>query len=313
MRALRSRNPAHRSVALWVVLGYLLATLIPAWNAARAGREHGLAILLAHLAGCFVVASLAGTDMTTCNRWPLLRFVRDWAPLLAVPALYMELPDLISGAGSALHDQLVQSWEAGLFGASPAHAAAGRWPWVGLSELLHLGYLSYYGIIYVPPLWLYLRNERRAFEVTITALAITFAVCFTIFVFFPVAGPRYLWSAPPGIPDGPIRRLVLTLLAAGSSKGAAFPSSHVAVSVVQSIMMLRHHRRAGLLVSGVSLLLALGAVYGGFHYGVDVLAGVATGGLIAAAVILGARARALAGAPVAASTAQAVPSTDQAS
>lgn len=313
MRALGTRNTGHRSVALWVVLGYLLATLIPAWNAARSGRAHGVAILLAHLAGCLAVAGLATAGTSSHDRRGGLRFVRDWAPLLLVPALYAELPDLISGAGSRFHDQMVQTWEAGLFGASPAHVAAGRWPWLSLSELLHLGYLSYYAIIYLPPLWLYLRNERREFEVTITALAVTFAVCFAIFVFFPVAGPRYLWSAPPGIPDGPIRRLALTLLAAGSSKGAAFPSSHVAVAVVQSIMMLRHHRRAGLLISGASLLLALGAVYGGFHYGIDVLAGAATGGLLAAVVIFGVRARALASAPISGAASQPMPSPDQAS
>ena len=313
MRALKARKAGHRSVALWVVLGYLLATLIPAWNAARAGREHGTAILLVHLIGCFVIAALAGTETSNRNRPPILRLLRDWAPLLAVPALYTELPDLIFGAGSSFRDQLVQSWESGLFGASPAHAAAGRWPWIGLSELLHLGYLSYYAIIYLPPLWLYLRNERREFEVTITALAITFAVCFAIFVFFPVAGPRYLWSAPPGIPDGPIRRLALSVLAAGSSKGAAFPSSHVAVAVVQSVMMLRHHRRAGLLIGAASLLLALGAVYGGFHYGIDVLAGAGTGGLVAAAVIHRVRARALASASIPGSASPPLPSADQAS
>lgn len=313
MRALRSRNVRHRSVALWVVLGYLLATLIPAWNAARTGREHGIAVLLLHLAACAALALLVTTDVWSRSNLAVVRLLRDWAPLLAVPALYAELPDLMYGAGSQLHDQLIQGWEAALFGASPAHVAAGRWPWTAMSELLHLGYLSYYGIIYIPPLWLYLRNERREFEVTITALAITFATCFAVFVFFPVAGPRYMWSAPPGIPDGPIRRLVLSLLAAGSSKGAAFPSSHVAVAVVQSLMMLRHHRTAGLVIASASLLLALGAVYGGFHYGIDVLAGAATGGLIATAMILSARASSLAHEPLATGASAAVPSADRAS
>ena len=312
MRALRTRNAGHRSVALWVVLGYLLATLIPAWIAALGGREHGSTILVLHLAGCAVVALLATIDTSSPGPLGILRVLRDWAPLLAVPALYAELPDLMFGAASRLHDQLVQGWEATLFGASPAHVAAGRWPWPALSELLHLGYLSYYCIIYLPPLWLYVRNERREFEVTITALAITFTSCFAVFVFFPVAGPRYLWSAPPAIPDGPIRRLALTLLAAGSSKGAAFPSSHVAVAVVQSLMMLRHHRAAGWAISVASLLLALGAVYGGFHYGIDVLVGAATGGLIATSVLVGVRLRAAKAGRSSSSLAQPVATSDHA-
>jgi membrane-associated phospholipid phosphatase len=282
--------------------------LIPAWNAARAGREHATAILLTHLGCCLVVMFLATSDTSRQGCARVLRVVHDWAPLVAVPVLYAELPDLIFGAGSTFHDQLVQGWEASVFGASPAHVAGGRWPWTALSELLHLGYLSYYAIIYVPPLWLYLRNEQRDFRTTITALTITFTGCFAVFVFFPVAGPRYLWNGPPGIPDGPVRRLALTILAAGSSKGAAFPSSHVAVATVQSVMMLRHHRAAGVVVSIASLLLALGAVYGGFHYGIDVLAGAVAGGLIATATVL-ASAR-LAGAPLPAGPSQPVPSAE---
>ena len=317
MRALRSGYVGHGSVALWVVLGYLLTTVIPAFNAARAGREHATAILLTHVACCILVTLLATSDTSsdTSNggRARVLRVVRDWAPLVAVPVLYAELPELIFGAGSDFHDQLVQGWEAAVFGASPAHVAAGRWPSTALSELLHLGYLSYYALIYVPPLWLYLRNEQREFRITITALTIAFTGCFAFFVFFPVAGPRYLWSGPHGISDGPVRRLALTVLAAGSSKGAAFPSSHVAVATVQSVMMLRYHRAAGVLISSASLLLALGAVYGGFHYAVDVLAGAVAGGLIATATILARRAPRLVGAPLSADTSQPVPSAERVS
>lgn len=313
MQAQRNRKVGHRSVALWVVLGYLLATLIPAWNAVRAGQNGAPAILVAHLGGCILAVFLATRDVRAEGGSGFSRAVRDWAPLLAVPLLYTELPALIAGAESRFHDQLVQQWESALFGASPAHVAAGRFAWTGLSELLHLGYLSYYLIIYAPPLWLYLRDERRSFELTITALAIAFTGCFLVFVYFPVAGPRYLWSAPPGIPDGPVRRAAVWVLANGSSKGAAFPSSHVAVAVVQSLMMFRHHRRAGLVISIASLLLALGAVYGGFHYGIDVLAGAATGVVVATGVILSARTPATESAALASGAPQPVAASDRSS
>jgi membrane-associated phospholipid phosphatase len=287
--------------------------LIPAWNATRAGQVGASAILTAHLGGCGLAFFLATREVREERGFGFLRVLRDWAPLLAVPLLYTELPALIAGAESRFHDQLVQQWERALFGNSPAHAAAGRFAWIGLSELLHLGYLSYYLIIYAPPLWLYLRGERRSFELTITALAIAFTGCFLVFVYFPVAGPRYLWSAPPGIPDGPVRRLVLSVLAAGSSKGAAFPSSHVAVAVVQSLMMFRHHRRAGFLISITSLLLALGAVYGGFHYGIDVLAGAATGIVVAGGVTLSARTSATESAALASGVPQPIAASDRGS
>ena len=121
-------------------------------------------------------------------------------------------------------------------------------------------------------------QNKDAFEKTVLAVMVSFFVCFLAFVAFPVQGPRYL-GVPQGVPDGPVRRLVLSLLEAGSSRGAAFPSSHVAVATTQFVMVMRYQPRYGLLVFAISLGLAAGAVYGGFHYGVDVLAGAAVGTL----------------------------------
>jgi membrane-associated phospholipid phosphatase len=70
-----------------------------------------------------------------------------------------------------------------------------------------------------------------------------------------------------------VRTAVLHLLAAGSSRGTAFPSSHVAASVVASLCALRFQRPLGVAVAASTVGLALGTVYGGFHYAVDALAG----------------------------------------
>ncbi len=167
-----------------------------------------------------------------------------------------------------------------MFGASPAHFAAARWPFALVSEVLHAAYLSYYAIIVVPPLVLYLSHRREEFERTVAGLITTFALCFVIFIAFPVAGPRYAWSPPPGIFDGPVRRVATRLLEAGSSRGTAFPSSHVAVAVAQSVMAFRWSRRFGIGIGLTTVLLALGAVYGGFHYAVDAVAGGLIGGAV---------------------------------
>jgi membrane-associated phospholipid phosphatase len=71
----------------------------------------------------------------------------------------------------------------------------------------------------------------------------------------------------------------LTLLDRGSSRGTAFPSSHVAASVVSSLCALRHQRRVGIAVTLVTVALTFATVYGGFHYAVDALVGVILGGL----------------------------------
>ena len=164
------------------------------------------------------------------------RTVGDLLPLFVAPMLYGEVPLLIGALGSSYHDVRVQSWELAIFGQHPSRVLATFMPNPAWSELLHMGYLAYYPAIFVPPLLLYVRGERRGYAQTVLALTVAYVACWVIFAVAPVEGPRYLWT--PNAPDGPARRLTVAILAAGSSRGAAFPSSHMAVSVVQTVMAI---------------------------------------------------------------------------
>jgi membrane-associated phospholipid phosphatase len=271
------RSPA-RGAAL-VTLAYLLLSLpLLFW---RTRGPSAPAIAVVHVAAALAL-------------WWSLRStsgIAGWLPLLLVPFLYAELPYLI-GADAVLRDAMVQAWEAALFNGQPARDLAGRVPNTALSELLHLGYLLYYAIVYAPPLLLYLAGRREEFGRTAFALMLTYAVCFTIFALFPVEGPRYAWGAPPSVPAGSIRSLTLAILERGSSRGTAFPSSHVAVASAQAILALRYQRGLGVAVAVTSALLMVGAVYGGFHYAVDVLAGAVIGAAIGIATVIPRPARA---------------------
>jgi membrane-associated phospholipid phosphatase len=70
-------------------------------------------------------------------------------------------------------------------------------------------------------------------------------------------------------------------LSQGSSRGAAFPSSHAAIAAVQAVNAYRHLPRATPLLAAITVGISIGAVYGGFHYGVDMMAGLALGLLAA--------------------------------
>jgi membrane-associated phospholipid phosphatase len=193
----------------------------------------------------------------------------------------------MAGIGSTYHDATVQRWELGLFGgSSPARsfapAIARATPpavTLAISEVLHAGYLSFYAIIYLPVVVLFARGERERFGWAIAGLTTVFAATYVVFVLFPVQGPRYLWPASTAIPDGLFRALTLRVLEleGGSSRGTAFPSAHVAVAAMQSLFALQWHRPVGVLLSVLTALLTLGAVYGGYHYAVDVLAGAVVG------------------------------------
>ena len=239
-------------------------------------------ILAIHAAGIFlmlrpdVLQPIARTFPRTA------RVIGDWYLLILVPALYKELATLnLAVFNGRYFDSLILNVEQHLFGHQPSRELATALPYVGLSEFLHLAYISYYLIIYVPALYLYFKGRREAHQQLVFNLMLTFFAHYVFFIYFPVQGPRYLFPAPGGkISHGPIFKLTHRLLESGSSRGAAFPSSHVGVSFSQSAFAFRTMPRAAILLVFASTCLALGAIYGGFHYGTDALCGLAYGLLI---------------------------------
>lgn len=210
------------------------------------------------------------------QRWPRATgFLADWLPLLLIPALYAELAILNLAVWDGHYfDPLIIGWEQALFGWQPSQELAGRWPWLWVSEPLHAAYLSYYLIIYLPPAVLYATGRTSAQRVATFVVMLTFFAHYLFFIYFPVQGPRYLFPAPDGdVASGPFYNLAHALLEAGSSRGAAFPSSHVGVSVAQTVIMIALLPRWVPALAVLTTGLALGAVYGGFHYAIDALVG----------------------------------------
>jgi membrane-associated phospholipid phosphatase len=253
-----------------VLAAYLLVTAV---MALASGGATGLELGLVHGAGAGAVALLARRPLP---RRPVPRFVRIAYPILLMPVLYGELRILDQLLFRGFFDPAVQGWEQALFGTQLSVAAAQALPFAWLSVFLHLGYVSYYFVVPVALIAVFVSGGAAALERAVTTIALAFFVCYLFFAVFPVAGPRYLFpplAGPPG--RGEVYTFVHSLLDRGSSKGTAFPSSHVAASVSALLVTWRDGRRAfGWLLVPVTALV-VGTVYGRFHYGVDALAGLA--------------------------------------
>lgn len=224
----------------------------------------------------FGIGPLPALTRAAARRWPRAwEVLRDWYPLLLIPFLYAELAPLnLAVWGGRFFDPLILHAEQLIFGGQPSRSLARALPYLALSEVLHGAYLSYYLIIYGPPSILYGLGRRDDFRRWVFALMLTFFVHYLFFIYFPVQGPRYIFPAPGGpIARGEMYHLAHRILAAGSSRGAAFPSSHVGVSVAATLLTIRYLPRLSPVVATLTLLLALGAVYGGFHYATDASAG----------------------------------------
>lgn len=260
---------------------YMLAAL-PAL--AFANRPSDWPLLLAlHAAAILITWPVPAVQRALLHASPAARryarAVLDWAPLLLVPLLYKELAILnIAVHGGTYFDDIVIAWEQVIFSGQPSRDWAAAAPLLWLSEPLHAAYLSYYFIIFVPPLLLFLRAERTAFRAAVFTLMLAFFAHYIFFIYFPVQGPRYLFPPPGGdLANGVFYQLAHRVLEVGSAQGAAFPSSHVGVSVAQTLIVARYLPRLAPVFVVLTTGLALGAIYGGFHYATDAVAGLALG------------------------------------
>jgi len=210
------------------------------------------------------------------------RFLADWYPMLLLAGLYGEIGVLTLNAGFQ-NDLAIQRLETAVFGSQISYRWIREMPVPWLSAVLHTCYLAYYVILYGSPLGLWFSGRRDAARHTILGVMVTFYLCYVVFLFFPVAGPRYAFAlAHNAATEVWPAQLAQWLLDRGDSWGAAFPSSHVAASVVATGFALRYWRPLGvaLLLPTIGLLLAV--VYGQFHYGVDAVSGLLVAGIMLA-------------------------------
>jgi len=229
-----------------------------------------------------LVAGVALMAVRARATGPAGAFVGELYPLALMASLYTEV-GLLNGVAGVSHDVVVQSWERAIFGGQASREWLRAWSWPWLSWILHLGYLSFYLILTVAPIGLWLSGRRDGARRTTLLVAVTFYVCCGVYLVFPVAGPRYAFPLVENpATSTAVARLTQRLLDAAAAWGTAFPSSHVAVAWVASVSAWLEWRSLGRALIPLAWLLTLGTVYGQFHYGVDALAG----WLLAATVVL---------------------------
>lgn len=201
-------------------------------------------------------------------------------------------------------DHLFASWEQQLFGCQPALLFSQQFPGGIVSELVELGYAAYYPMIGLVLLW-YFFYCYESFERCAFIILASFFTYYVVYIFLPVVGPQYYYLAVgmdeiaaghfpdlghyfadhqeylpiPGLEGGWFHHLVQTAHDAGERPSAAFPSSHVGVTVVLLFLAWRS-RRLFFFLLPLFVLLCLGTVYIYAHYAIDVLGGLLSGALI---------------------------------
>lgn len=270
--------------AITLAFGLVLA---PAVGLASGHAGTGL-VLAAVNAALALAASAVLPRLRT--RTGLARFFGLALPLLVFYVLYRETHLALSQPDIGWLD---------------AGVARLEWPWWErtrgthgsrlIGELLALAYMAYVPLILLLVAVLGRRAQRGPdgpAEALVRRICVAWVICYLLFLAVPVLGPRFVFPdvQPPRLGTGPFSALATFNQDHGMLRGAAFPSAHVAATVVAVWSAWRWWRAGFWAVLPIAAALAAGAVYLGYHYVVDVVAGAAVG---AAAVAIDAATRRL--------------------
>jgi membrane-associated phospholipid phosphatase len=192
-------------------------------------------------------------------------------------------------------DPVLIDLEAAIFGMQPSLEWSRAWPWPWLLELMQFAYFSYYvfPLIGLSLIWLGGRRDRAErwalSEGLVRDLVAVMLTCYLWFVLVPVWGPKYFdhLGVAGSLADEGLRGWLFTDImhwidAQGALQGAAFPSSHVAGSMVSWWWGWRAAPRHRWWFTTLWVLLSLSIVYARYHYVLDLVGGVAWGAFIMA-------------------------------
>jgi membrane-associated phospholipid phosphatase len=202
-------------------------------------------------------------------------------PLLVFFAFYREAMLVLASGHLVWRDAELTRLEHGLTWTVPTLHS----PFLG--EWLAFAYMAYVPMLLFAS-WLLFgvsgRDASSPARSMVRAVCVTWACCFVLYLLFPVLGPRFL---EPSIQlarlgNGPFSRAAIENQQRFMLHGGAFPSAHVAASVV-TLAALWVWRRGWLWIF-VPLVanLVVAAVYLNYHYAIDAL----VGGVLGVAVFL---------------------------
>lgn len=220
-----------------------------------------------------------------------LRFLREFYPILLYTGFYRETEwvNRILGLGR-IDEQLIRL-EHLIFQLQPSVVLMDRYPQVWLSELLYAAYFSYYLMIGGMGLYLLLKHPP-IFRHFVAVVSFVFYVCYLVYMFVPVVGPRLFYQRgperrlfstlygfmPPDVPEsvqsGVFFGIMGWIYKNFEAASAAFPSSHVAIAITTAWFSWQYFWPVRWFHATAVALLCVSTVYCRYHYSIDVPAGI---------------------------------------
>lgn len=198
-----------------------------------------------------------------------------WYPLILYGLFYHQTGLINTVVVPRFLDSFFLNLDVRLFGQFPGFFLNGTHGNAFFDEFFHFFYFSYYLIIPLTFILLY-HKDVKLFESFVFQVSSLFYVCYVIYIFLPVEGPIPLRNEYY-LQHGLFRTIMDFIWAQGENPGAAFPSSHVAVTFLVAWWGSKHFKRLKLFYWLTFLFLTIATVYCMFHYAVDVIGGLLLG------------------------------------
>ena len=227
---------------------------------------------------------------------PLLRRRRHFVPRLLgeiyLPLLFsmfyaeMEYLGLIFFAFEDSLDPHLIALEEWIFGLQPSLEWSRAWNWPWFHELMEFAYFSYYFLSASVVVMIFrtrgLSQTKRwdTLRDFVRDLSMVMLLCYTLYTLWPAWGPKYFRAGYVEVDGWVFTRIMHYIHNNGALLGAAFPSSHVAGSMVPWFYTWTRFPRWRWPITVIFVLLCMSTVYCRYHYVVDVFAGLLLGGLI---------------------------------
>ena len=268
------------SAALFIAFA-LFSILWPDTGTLRLGElelPRGYAVAAGLFASAVLALFLGSRDFSGSPR--LIRFLRCYYPQAFFAPLFEESILISSRSwGGVPRDALFAKADAAIFGFQPSRefsAAFGHLAW--WNELMFAAYFSFYFLLVLTPWIPWFRGDEEEAERESSVLAGFMLVAYVFYALFRVVGPKHYLPdlAAEGLAPlrgGLFRTIEGKILASANTTGAAFPSSHVAVSLMMCCFVARTERRLLPLYALDAALIALATVYLYAHWAVDVAGG----------------------------------------
>jgi len=261
----------------WVTLAYL------AWLAAILIRfhrtvPHAAALLAVHVSIAVGIAGLAWSAAR--SRSSIVRFARCWYPLPLYIFSFEELSGLVHAIFPGWFDRWLIMFDYNFAGVHPS-IWLGRFASPALNDAMQFAYMTYFLYLVILPAILYAQRDRLAFWTVMTSTAVAHYSVYVIAVLLPVESPYYSLAAlqTKTLNGSYCTALIEFIERFGRVHGAAFPSAHVAGSMVAILASWRYRRWLFWICPPFFVCMCISTVYGRYHYMADVLGGVAVGAM----------------------------------